>query len=172
MDSNYIDLAIFGYLLFCIVRGIQKGLIGVLASILGVYGAALIVWVFHPKILSIASSSIGYSSVFSNGMMLIVLWLIAYLIICGVGRLITYMITLGGGGFFLRILGGILNGGKGLILVSMLVSFVSSFASNYIEFSPKVLTLAKIGDSIIGYYTPQTDDGGVHMIEPELLLYD
>ena len=146
---NPFDMAIIVVLGYCVIRGIFRGLIKEVSSIIGLAAGFYVAYSFHDMLSPLFSGWItdpAYLKITS----FIFLFCTVFFIIALIGILIRFVIKLVLLGVFDRILGGIFGALKAVIVVSfayiLLITFLPAGGVSVVSASklaPQINTLAK-----------------------------
>lgn len=123
---NLLDFVLIAILGFCLVRGIFRGLVKELSSIVGVLGGFYGSYSYYPhlsKYLGRWITTTGYSNIFSC----LVLFIGIYLVISIVGVLIKYFMNIVFLGWTDRLCGLLFGALKGALIVAVLVITLTTF---------------------------------------------
>ena len=112
------------------IRGFIKGLINLLIDSLGLYGACVIAWLFNPMIYQKISSQVAISENIGKILSFFIVWLISYLSIIVIGRLVSTIFNISIVGMVNRSLGMFLGMIKGLIIVIFIVTGIGQMNLN------------------------------------------
>ena len=125
---NPFDMLIVVVVSFCLIRGIFRGLIKELASIVGVLGGFYAAYTYYPALQGwFASwvSSTAYRSVLS----FLVIFCSVFLVIGFLGVIIKYLLNIAFLGWVDRICGAVFGIVKAVLIVSVLMIALTTFLS-------------------------------------------
>lgn len=148
---NFFDITVVVILAYCIIRGIFRGLLKELASIIGVFGgyyAAYTYYMVIAKPLSRWVSHTGYLKLLS----FFIIFCSVFLVISIVGVIINYLLKLAFLGWFDRLTGALFGAVKGILIVSILLIAFTAFlpkGSPFIKDSLLSPHIAFISDKMI-----------------------
>lgn len=111
---------------YCLVRGIFRGLIKELSSIVGVLGGFYAGYSYYPilaKPLSRWIGTIGYANIVG----FLILFVGVYLVISILGVIIKYLMNIAFLGWTDRLCGALFGACKGLLIVSVVVVMLTTF---------------------------------------------
>ncbi|MBR9979754.1 MAG: CvpA family protein [Desulfatitalea sp.] len=129
---DYVLAVILGY---CLVRGIFRGLVKELSSIVGVLAGFYFAFSYYAHLAGLLSEWLpngGYANIIG----FLILFVGIYLVISIMGALIKYMMNIASMGWFDRIGGMLVGGAKGVLILAVLVAMLTTFL-------PKSTTLIK-----------------------------
>jgi len=120
---DYVLVAIIGY---CLVRGIFRGLIKELSSIVGVMGGFYAAYTYYPQVarhLARWVTNPGYLSIIS----FLVIFILVFLVVSFTGLVIKYLMNIAFLGWTDRICGAVFGSAKGLLIVTVLLLVLVTF---------------------------------------------
>jgi membrane protein required for colicin V production len=120
---DYVLLVIVGY---CLVRGIFRGLIKELSSIIGVMGGFYAAYNYYSLLAKPLSRWIthpGYLSIFS----FLVIFLLVFLVVSLTGVVIKYLMNISFLGWTDRICGALFGSAKGVLLTAVVLLVLTTF---------------------------------------------
>ena len=123
---NLLDFVLATIIGYCLVRGIFRGLIKEISSIIGVLGGFYAAYSYYPhvtKLLSHWIANTGYANIVSC----LILFIGLYLLISIIGVLIKYLMNIVFLGWTDRVCGLIFGSLKGLLIVSVIVVMLTTF---------------------------------------------
>lgn len=123
---NLLDYVLFGVVGYCLVRGIFRGLIKELSSIIGVMGGFYAAYSYYPllaKQLSRWVTNTGYLSIFS----FLMIFLLVFLAVSLTGVVIKYLMNISFLGWTDRICGALFGSAKGLLITVVLLLVLTTF---------------------------------------------
>jgi len=123
---NLLDIVIIGIMGYCLIRGIFRGLIKELSSIVGVLAAFYAAYSYYPLIAYLLRRWItdtGYLNILS----FFILFCLIFIAVSMLGVVIKYLLNIAFLGWVDRICGGAFGTIKGILLVSMLVMTLTTF---------------------------------------------
>ena len=123
---NFFDIITIIILAYCIIRGVFRGLLKELASIIGVFGgfyAAYTYYMVAAKPLSRWISNTGYLNMLS----FLIIFCVVFLIISILGVIINYLLKLALLGWVDRLSGALFGALKALLIVSALLVALTAF---------------------------------------------
>lgn len=123
---NLLDYALALILGYCLVRGIFRGLIKELSSIVGVLGGFYAAYSYYPQLakpLSRWFETTGYANIVS----FLLLFVGVYLIISIAGVIIKYLMNIAFLGWTDRLCGALFGACKGILIVSVVVAMLTTF---------------------------------------------
>lgn len=120
---DYILIAVFG---FCLGRGVFRGLVKELSSIIGVLGGFYAAYTYYPLLadsLGTWISNPGYLNIFS----FLVLFVGIYLIVSLMGVVIKHLMNIAFLGWTDRLSGATFGAIKGFLIVTILILMLTTF---------------------------------------------
>jgi membrane protein required for colicin V production len=145
---DYILIAVFG---FCLGRGVFRGLVKELSSIIGVAGGFYAAYTYYPLLANLLHTWIsnrGYLNIFS----FLVLFVGIYLIVSLTGVVIKHLMNIAFLGWTDRLSGAAFGALKGFLIVTILILMLTTFlpkkavilqrsvvAQNMIQFSATLI---------------------------------
>jgi membrane protein required for colicin V production len=120
---DYVLIVMIGY---CLVRGIFRGLIKELSSIIGVLGGFYAAYSYYPllaKQLSRWITNAGYLSIFS----FLVIFVVVFLVVSLTGVVIKYLMNVSFLGWTDRICGALFGSAKGLLITVVFLLALTTF---------------------------------------------
>jgi len=123
---NIFDIIVVTILAYCIIRGVFRGLLKELSSIIGVFGGFYAAYTYYgvlAKPLSKWIAHTGYLNIFS----FLAIFCIVFLIISILGVIINYLLKLAFLGWFNRLSGAIFGAMKAILVVSILLIAFTAF---------------------------------------------
>ena len=123
---NFFDILVIVILGYCLIRGVFRGLIKELSSIIGVLGgfyAAFTYYMLVAKLLSKWITNTGYLNILS----FLIIFCGVFIIISILGVIINYLLKIAFLGWLDRILGSVFGAMKGILIVSVLLIAFTAF---------------------------------------------
>jgi membrane protein required for colicin V production len=123
---NFFDIIVIVILGYCLIRGVFRGLIKELSSIIGVLGgfyAAFTYYMLVAKLLSKWITNTGYLNILS----FLIIFCGVFIIISILGVIINYLLKIAFLGWLDRILGSVFGAMKGILIVSVLLIALTAF---------------------------------------------
>jgi membrane protein required for colicin V production len=123
---NFFDIIVIVILGYCLIRGVFRGLIKELSSIIGVLGgfyAAFTYYALVAKPLSKWITNTGYLNILS----FLILFCGVFIIISILGVIINYLLKIAFLSWLDRILGSVFGAMKGVLIVSVLFIALTAF---------------------------------------------
>lgn len=111
---------------YCLVRGIFRGLIKELSSIIGVLGGFYAGYSYYPILATPLSRWIGKMG-YANIVSFLILFVGVYLVISILGVIIKYLMNIAFLGWTDRLCGALFGACKGLLIVSVVVVMLTTF---------------------------------------------
>jgi len=123
---NFFDIIVIVILGYCLIRGVFRGLIKELSSIIGVLGgfyAAFTYYMLLAKPLSKWITNTGYLNILS----FLIIFCGVFIIISILGVIINYLLKIAFLSWLDRILGSVFGAMKGILIVSVLLIALTAF---------------------------------------------
>jgi membrane protein required for colicin V production len=123
---NFFDIIVIVILGYCLIRGVFRGLIKELSSIIGVLGgfyAAFTYYMLVAKLLSKWITNTGYLNILS----FLIIFCGVFIIISILGVIINYLLKIAFLGWLDRVLGSVFGAMKGILIVSVLLIALTAF---------------------------------------------
>lgn len=120
---DYLLIAILGY---CLVRGVFRGLIKELSSIIGVMGGFYAAYSYYPhtaRYLSRWVSNPGYLNIVS----FLVVFCVVFIAVSFAGVVLKYLMNIAFMGWTDRICGALFGAAKGMMIIVVLVMVLTTF---------------------------------------------
>jgi membrane protein required for colicin V production len=118
-------LVIFG---FCLIRGIFRGLVKEVSSIIGVIAGYYAAYTYYPHVAKLLSQWVS-AAAYSKLIGFLVIFVGVFLIISILGVIIKYLMSIAFLGWVDRISGGVFGLVKGLLIASVLFIVFTTFLS-------------------------------------------
>ena len=118
-------LVIFG---FCLIRGIFRGLVKEVSSIIGVIAGYYAAYTYYPHVAKLLSQWVSVAA-YSKLIGFLVIFIGIFLIISILGVIIKYLMSIAFLGWVDRISGGVFGLVKGLLIASVLFIVFTTFLS-------------------------------------------
>lgn len=125
---NPFDMVIVVILSFCLIRGIFRGLIKELASIIGVLGGFYAAYTYYPFIQGVFTQWVS-NSAYRSILSFLVIFCGVFIIIGIVGVIVKYLLNIAFLGWVDRICGAGFGIVKGVLIVSVLMIALTTFLS-------------------------------------------
>ena len=123
---NIFDAVCITILGYCLVRGIFRGLIKELSSIVGVFGGFYAAYTYYMKVGKLFSSWISNTS-YLNILSFLIIFCGVFIIISIIGVIIKYLLNIAFLGWVDHICGAVFSTIKGILIVSMLLMILTAF---------------------------------------------
>jgi membrane protein required for colicin V production len=123
---NLFDIIVIVILGYCLIRGIFRGLVKELSSIIGVFGGFYAAYTYYPilaKPLSKWIVNIGYLNILS----FMIIFCGVFIIISILGIIINYLLKIVFLGWLDRVSGAMFGAVKGILIVSVLLITLTAF---------------------------------------------
>jgi membrane protein required for colicin V production len=123
---NIFDIIVIVILAYCIIRGIFRGLLKELSSIIGVFGGFYAAYTYYAVVARPLSKWISHTG-YLNLVSFIIIFCIVFLVISMLGVIINYLLKLAFLGWFDRLAGALFGAAKGILIVSVLLIALTAF---------------------------------------------
>ena len=123
---NIFDIIVVVILAYCIIRGIFRGLLKELSSIIGVFAGFYAAYTYYAVAARPLSKWISHTG-YLNLVSFIIIFCIVFLIISILGVIINYLLKLAFLGWFDRLAGALFGAAKGILIVSVLLIALTAF---------------------------------------------
>lgn len=163
MSGSIVDALIYLFLGYTFFIGLKKGLFNILVDIFGIYGAFFIAWVFQYDVMVFLNKALDINQDLNKTLVFLGLWVVAYLIIYILGKFITSLFKLTGINFVLRLSGGVLNCVKGVIILTVVLTFLTSISSTIYDETKTTILFTGIGSKVMRLYNDKLDE---NIIQP------
>ncbi|RJQ85692.1 MAG: CvpA family protein [Desulfobacteraceae bacterium] len=120
---DYVLALILGY---CLVRGIFRGLIKELTSIIGVLGGFYFAFTYYPHMAKPLRVWVGGAGP-ANIIGFLILFVGVYLVISILGSIIKYLMNIAFLGWTDRVLGALFGALKGVLIVAVMIAMLTTF---------------------------------------------
>lgn len=120
---DYVLIVVLGY---CLIRGIFRGLIKELSSIIGVFGGFYAAYSYYPLVAQPLSRWIANSG-YLNIISFLILFVTIYLIVSITGVVIKYLMNVVFLGWTDRVCGALCGAIKGLLIAMVLILVLTTF---------------------------------------------
>jgi membrane protein required for colicin V production len=124
---NLLDYILIAVLVFCLTRGIFKGLVLELASIVGLLGGFYGAFTYYKQMAAILSVLIQ-NPVYLNIASFLIIWVLVYVVVSTLARILKYFMNIAFLGWLDRIGGALLGAAKGLLLAVALIVVLTAFS--------------------------------------------
>jgi membrane protein required for colicin V production len=151
-DMNSLDIIIISILGYCLIRGIFRGLIKELSSIVGVLAGVYLASSYYPVLGGILSrwmSNTAYRDILS----FLILFFVVLLIVGILGVIIKYLLKISAAGWLDRLLGTIFASIKGILIASVILLTLTAFlpqGTGLIKDSTMAPHIMQISNEIVG----------------------
>jgi membrane protein required for colicin V production len=123
---NILDIIVVVILAYCIIRGVFRGLLKELSSIIGVFGGFYAAYTYYAVAARPLSKWISHTG-YLNLVSFIIIFCIVFLVISILGVVINYLLKLAFLGWFDRLAGALFGAVKGILIVSVLLIALTAF---------------------------------------------
>ncbi|MBU0995781.1 MAG: CvpA family protein [Proteobacteria bacterium] len=118
---NPLDMIIVVIMAFCLIRGLFRGFVKEISSIIGVMAGYYAAYTYYPDLSDYLSGLMSSGKIYMNVLSFLVLFCGIYLIISLLGVLIKFIMKIAYLGWVDRILGTLFGGIKGILIVSVIL---------------------------------------------------
>jgi len=123
---NYLDIIIVVILSYCVIRGVFRGLIKELSSIIGVFGGFYAAYTYYMVVAELLSKWISNPE-YLNILSFMLIFCSVFLVISILGVIINYLLKLAFLGWFDRFCGAVFGAMKGMLIVSVILISLTTF---------------------------------------------
>jgi membrane protein required for colicin V production len=123
---NYLDIIIVVILSYCVIRGVFRGLIKELSSIIGVFGGFYAAYTYYMVVAEFLSEWISNPE-YLNILSFMLIFCSVFLVISILGVIINYLLKLAFLGWFDRFCGAVFGAMKGMLIVSVILISLTTF---------------------------------------------
>ena len=123
---NIFDIIVVIILAYCVIRGIFRGLLKELSSIIGVFGGFYAAYTYYMMVARPLSRWISHTG-YLNLVSFLIIFCIVFLVISMVGVIINYLLKLAFLGWFDRLAGALFGAVKAILIVSVLLIALTTF---------------------------------------------
>lgn len=123
---NLLDIVLIAILAFCLIRGIFRGLIKELSSIVGVLGGLYAAYTYYgllAKALSRWITNVDYLYIISC----LIIFAVVYLVVSVIGIMIKYFMNIVFLGWTDRLCGAFFGAVKGILIAAVLILILTTF---------------------------------------------
>ena len=157
LSGQLIDTIIIVYFLYALFVGVKHGLFHVLVSIFGIYGAWFFAWLFRQQAFLFFNGFLSIPISENSIYFFLFLWVLFYFFTYFCAKVITFAFKLTGINFLLRFLGGVLNLSKAVLIVTVVLTFISSFKVQLYESTQLTNVIVDTGLKIMKIYRSSTN---------------
>ena len=177
VSGQLIDTILLIYFSYALFVGIKHGLFHVIVSIFGIYGAWFFAWLFRHQAYLFFNGFLSISISENSIYFFLFLWIIFYFLTYFLAKVVTFAFKLSGINFLLRFLGGFLNLLKAVLIVTVVLTFISSFKVQLYEPTQLTSAIIKVGSNMMKVYRSSTDEKQLDLdmikeVKPESLIQD
>lgn len=123
---NPFDMLAIGILAYCVIRGIFRGLIKEMSSIVGVLAGYYAAYSYYSEISALLSRWMA-NAVYANIVSFLAIFCVVFLIVSILGVIIKYALNIAFLGWFDRICGSLFGAIKGTLIVAVLIVAFTAF---------------------------------------------
>lgn len=150
---NFFDIVIIIILSYSLIRGLFRGIIKELSSIVGVIAGFYAAYTYHPELAHILSKWIS-ATPYLNILGFLILFCVIFIIISILGLIIKYILNIAYLGWLDRIFGAAFGIVKGMLIVAVLFIMITTFLpkeSSLIKDSQLSPHVAKLSEVMIKF---------------------
>lgn len=155
---NTLDIVIAGILGFCLIRGIFRGLIKELSSIVGVLGGFYGAFTYYPPVAQLLSRWVS-STAYRNILSFFVIFCGVLLIVGIIGVVIKYLLRVVSMGWADRISGAVFGLLKAVLIASVLLVSLTAFL-------PRRAPI--VADSVLAPHITMISEQMARVVSPEM----
>ncbi len=123
---NKFDMLIIAILAFCVIRGVFRGLIKEMSSIIGVLAGFYAAYSYYMVIARLLSRWIS-SATYLNILSFLIIFCMVFFVVSILGVVIKYVLDIAFMGWFDRVCGAVFGIMKGVLIVSVLLIVFTAF---------------------------------------------
>ncbi|MBA4366600.1 MAG: colicin V production protein [Desulfobacterium sp.] len=123
---NFLDILFVAILVFCLIRGLFRGLVLELSSIIGVLAGIYLASIYYPAVSQVFSQWVS-DAAYRNIISLILIFIGIFILVNLLGRLIKMILKIAFMGWFDRIFGAGFGALKGCLIGSVLFLTLTTF---------------------------------------------
>lgn len=123
---NLFDILLIAILAFCLIRGIFRGLIKELSSIVGVLGGLYAAYAYYPLLAKVLSRWIT-NPAYSNILSCLIIFVVIYIVVSVIGVMIKYFMNIVFLGWTDRVCGAFFGAVKGALIAAVLILILTTF---------------------------------------------
>ena len=123
---NPFDILIIIILVYCVVRGVFRGLVKEVSSILGVLGGFYAAYSYYPQVANLLTRLVT-DTAYRNILAFLILFCIVLILINVLGIIIKYLLNIAFLGWVDRVFGLLFGMTKGILIVSVLFIILTTF---------------------------------------------
>jgi membrane protein required for colicin V production len=153
---NFLDILFIGILVFCLIRGLFRGLVLELSSIIGVLAGIYFASLYYPEVSNILSQWVSEAA-YRNIISLILIFIGIFILINLLGRIVKMILKIAFMGWFDRIFGAGFGVFKGCLIGSVLLLTLTTFLPGDASIikNSKLSPYISIGSEKISHFVPQ-----------------
>jgi membrane protein required for colicin V production len=155
---NFFDIIVIVILGYCLIRGIFRGLVKELSSIIGVFGGFYAAYTYYPALATPLSKWIANAG-YLNILSFLIIFCGVFIIISILGVVINYLLKIVFLGWLDRVSGAMFGAMKGLLIVSVLLIALTAFL-------PKGTPVVK--DSLLSPYVMLVSEKMANVISKDM----
>lgn len=155
---NLLDFILLTPLVIGLARGLYKGLINELASLVSLLGGALMAYLFADEVYSIISNYVDEPGLGTQVLSYAIVFVAVVIGVYIIAKALTKMMKLVALGFLNRIVGGIFGLAKALILLLISIYFLQSFIKSQRDSKQELVAQSLLlpyfeeYSDLVGYY--------------------
>lgn len=123
---NFLDIIIIIILVYCVIRGIFRGLIKEVSSVVGVFGGFYAAYTYYMVVAQLLSRWISNTE-YLNILSFLIIFCVVFIIISILGVVINYILKIAFLGWVDRICGAGFGAMKGILIVSVILVALTAF---------------------------------------------
>ena len=158
LSSQIVDGIIYLYLGYSLFVGFKNGVFNVIVSIFGIYGACFFSWIFQDSALRFLVENLNVATEINPVFLFILVWAFFYILFFVSAKLITGVLQLKGINLMVRVSGGVLNFGKGALVLILLLTFISSLTDSFYEETQSTKFFTGVGSNLMSLYNDTVDE--------------
>lgn len=123
---NLLDYVLAGIVGYCLIRGVFRGLIKELSSIVGVMGGFYAAYSYYPQLAKYLANWVtdpGYLKIIS----FLAIFILVFLVVSFAGMIIKYLMNIAFLGWTDRLFGLLFGSAKGVLIIAVLLLVLTTF---------------------------------------------
>lgn len=152
ISQAIIDPIILVYLAYSIFMGLKHGVFKVFVGIFGTFGAFFLAWVFKHQAHALMVSMVPELSTMYATVFFLMMWLFFYGCCYLLATVLHKLVSITGLGLMVRLVGGVLNGVKAALIITLILMVLSWVNRPIFEETPLTQWFVSAGNTIMTMY--------------------
>ena len=123
---NPFDILIIIIIVYCVVRGLFRGLVKEVSSIFGVLGGFYAAYSYYPQVANLLSRLVA-DTAYRNILSFLIIFCLVLILINVLGIIIKYLLNIAFLGWVDRVFGLVFGMTKGILIISVLLIILTTF---------------------------------------------